>query len=187
MKLKLGVGLAMTAIVALGLSACSTEKGGDDAAVGGGLKTAPATTAPAMASPSGGAQATSSPSAMAGAGDAATSLATASTSIGTIVVDGKGMTVYEYGNDVQGGNSSSCTGQCASNWPAVPAGSGTPTLQGVTGKVGTITGVDGKPQLTLNGWPLYYYVGDTAAGQTSGQGVGNIWWVLSPAGDPIGK
>ena len=53
--------------------------------------------------------------------------------------------------------------------------------------MGTIKGVDGKPQLTLNGWPLYYSVGDAAAGQTSGQGVGNVWWVLSPAGAPIGK
>jgi predicted lipoprotein with Yx(FWY)xxD motif len=104
-----------------------------------------------------------------------------------IVVDGKGMTVYEFGKDVQGSGASSCSGQCATAWPAVPAGTSTPTLKGVTGTVGTIKGVDGKPQLTLNGSPLYYYAGDKAAGQTSGQGVGNIWWVVSPAGAPIGK
>ena len=133
MKLKIGVGIAIASIAVLGLSACSADKGSDDAAVGGGLKTAPATSSAASNAPSA--------AAMTAAG---ASLGTASTSLGTIVVDGKGMTVYEYGNDMQGGDSSSCTGQCATNWPAVPGGTSTPTLQGVTGKVGTITGVDGK-------------------------------------------
>jgi len=172
MKVKLGVGIALASIAVFGLSACSADKSKDEPAAGGGL----VTTAPATgyaAAPT------------TGAADAAVTLGTASASLGTIVVDGKGMTVYEYGNDVQGADSSTCTGQCASNWPAVPGGTSAPALQGVTGAVATIKGVDGKPQLTLNGWPLYYYVGDTAAGQTSGQGVGNVWWVLSPAGDPI--
>lgn len=172
MKLKLGVGLAIASIAVFGLSACSADKSNDEPAVGGLVATAPATSAPAPTK---------------GTTGAAVSLGTATTSLGTIVVDGKGMTVYEFGTDVQGGDSSTCTGQCATNWPAVPGGTSAPTLKGVTGTVGTIKGVDGKPQLTLNGWPLYYYVGDAAAGQTSGQGVGNVWWVLSPAGDPIGK
>ncbi|SEB61177.1 Predicted lipoprotein with conserved Yx(FWY)xxD motif [Paramicrobacterium humi] len=111
-------------------------------------------------------------------------LSTADSSIGTIVVDGTGKAVYQFDNDTQNGDSSSCTGQCAANWPAVP-GSDAPKLDGVTGEVGTITGVDGEPQLTLNGWPLYYYVGDNAAGDTYGQGLQGIWWVLTPAGKPI--
>ena len=95
------------------------------------------------------------------------------------------MTVYQFDNDMQGGTSSSCSGQCATLWPAVPGGTQPPQLDGVTGTVGTITGTDGQPQLTLNGWPLYYYQGDTAAGDTKGQGVGGIWWVLTPAGERV--
>jgi len=112
-------------------------------------------------------------------------LATASTSLGTIVVDGRGMTVYQYDKDTQGATTSACSGQCASLWPPVHAGSGTPQLDGVTGTVSTITGTDGEPQLTLDGWPLYTYASDTAPGDVMGQGVGGIWWVLSPAGERI--
>ena len=172
MKLKLGVGIAFASIAVFGLSACSAAKSTSQPAAGALASTAPAYNAPAATK---------------GTASAAVSLDTATTSLGMIVVDGKGMTVYEYGKDVQGSGASTCTGQCATNWPAVPGGTSAPTLKGVTGTVATIKGVDGKQQLTLNGWPLYYYVGDTAAGQTSGQGVGNIWWVLSPAGAPIGK
>jgi predicted lipoprotein with Yx(FWY)xxD motif len=109
-------------------------------------------------------------------------LSTSASSLGTIVVDTSGRTVYLYDVDKQGATSSACTGGCASAWPAVPAGS---VATGVTGTVGSITGVDGKAQATLDGWPLYYYAKDTAAGDTTGQGVGGIWWVLSPAGQKM--
>jgi predicted lipoprotein with Yx(FWY)xxD motif len=56
----------------------------------------------------------------------------------------------------------------------------------VTGEVGTITGVDGETQVTLNGWPLYYYAGDNDPGDTNGQGVNDVGWVLTPAGEMIG-
>ena len=62
----------------------------------------------------------------------------------------------------------------------------TPEVEGVTGEVGTITGVDGSMQLTLDGWPLYTFAGDSAEGDTNGQGVNGVWWVLSPAGEKIG-
>ncbi|NYI42111.1 COG4315 family predicted lipoprotein [Demequina lutea] len=172
MKWKLGVGIAIASIAVLGLSACSAEKGNDESAVGGLVANTPATSAPAPT---------------AGTTNAAVTLGTAVTSLGTIVVDGKGLTVYEYGSDVQGSGASTCTGQCARNWLAVPGAKSEPAFPGITGQVGMITGVDGTPQMTLNGWPLYYYVGDTAPGQTSGQSVGDAWWVLSPAGDPIGN
>lgn len=109
-------------------------------------------------------------------------LSTAASSLGTIVVDTAGRSVYMYDADKQGATSSACTGGCASAWPAVPAGK---VAAGVTGKVGSITGIDGKAQATLDGWPLYYYVKDSAAGDTTGQGVGGIWWVLSPTGAKI--
>jgi predicted lipoprotein with Yx(FWY)xxD motif len=113
-------------------------------------------------------------------------LTTADSSLGEIVVDADGMTVYMFDNDAQGGDASTCEGQCAANWPAVTTDSDDPTVEGVTGEVGTITGVDGETQVTLNGWPLYSYAGDSAAGDTNGQGVNGVWWVLTPAGEKIG-
>ncbi len=97
--------------------------------------------------------------------------------------DGEGMTVYMFDSDTQGAGASTCEGQCAANWPAVTTESQAPAVEGVTGEVGTITGVDGATQVTLNGWPLYYFVGDTAAGDVKGQGVNGVWWVLTPDGE----
>ncbi len=113
------------------------------------------------------------------------SLMTADSPLGQIVVDGKGMTVYVFDKDTKGTATSACTGDCLTNWPIVTADSATPTVDGVTGTVGTITSPDGKLQVTLDGWPLYYYAGDDAAGATNGQGVGGIWWVVSPTGAKI--
>ena len=135
--------------------------------------------------PSGGSTETSAP-----ADSSENTLAIADSDLGEIVVDGKGMTVYMFDKDTQGSGSSTCEGQCATNWPAVntdAASADEITVDGVTGEVGTITGVDGKTQVTLNGWPLYYYVGDKAAGDTTGQAVGDIWWVLSPAGERMAE
>ena len=113
-------------------------------------------------------------------------LTTADSDLGEIVVDGEGMTVYMFDNDTQGGDASTCEGQCAANWPAVTTDSDDPTVDGVTGEIGTISGVDGETQVTLNGWPLYYFAGDSAAGDVNGQGVNGVWWVLTPDGEKVG-
>ena len=110
-----------------------------------------------------------------------------STSLGVILVDGGGRTLYEFANDTNG--NSACTGQCATNWPPVAAPSPLPTsLAGVTGQIGMITRQDGTSQLTIAGHPLYTFAGDTAPGQTNGQGKildGGLWTVVSAAGAPI--
>lgn len=111
-------------------------------------------------------------------------LATASTSVGTVVVDGSGHTVYVYDRDTKGTTSSACTGSCIPEWPAVHGGTST-KLDGVTGTVGTITGTDGKPQLTLNGWPLYYFADDSGPGDVNGQAYDGIWWVVGADGTKI--
>ncbi len=112
-------------------------------------------------------------------------LGTAKTSLGTVVVDGKGMTVYVFDKDTANSGTSACTGACLSAWPPVTTTSSTPAVAGVTGKVGTITTPDGKKQLTLNGLPLYTYSGDAAKGDVTGQGLQGIWWVVSPSGDKV--
>jgi predicted lipoprotein with Yx(FWY)xxD motif len=109
-----------------------------------------------------------------------------STSLGTILVDGRGRTVYVFANDKP--NASTCDGACAADWPPVPAPSPLPASPpGVPGALDTTTRSDGTRQLTVAGHPLYTFSGDSAAGQTKGQGItlnGGLWTVVSPAGAP---
>lgn len=128
--------------------------------------------------------ASTAPGSSAGASGGTLDTAT-SASLGRIVVNGAGMTVYVYDKDTRGATASACTGACVSSWPAVTTTSASPKVTGVTGTIGTITAVNGGRQITLNGLPLYTYSGDTAAGDARGQGVDGIWWVVSPAGDKI--
>ena len=110
------------------------------------------------------------------------------TPLGTILVDGKGRTVYDFANDKN--NASTCTdAACTANWPFVPAPAALPaSLPGVTGALGSTTSPDGAGQLTVAGHPVYTFAGDSAPGQTNGQGQtlnGGLWTVVSPAGAPI--
>lgn len=116
---------------------------------------------------------------------AITELRTTSTAVGMVVSDGNGMTLYLFTKDTQGTTSSACTGQCLATWPPAIAGAELPKVTGVTGKVATIDTADGRRQLTLSGWPLYYFANDSAPGAVLGQGVGNVWYVLDPAGNPV--
>lgn len=114
-----------------------------------------------------------------------TELRTSSTALGDVVTDDRGMTLYMFTNDAKGARSSACTGQCLTVWPPAIAGADAPRLTGVTGEVGTIDTADGRKQLTLSGWPLYHFAKDTAPGAVLGQGVGGVWYVLDPAGNPV--
>jgi predicted lipoprotein with Yx(FWY)xxD motif len=114
-------------------------------------------------------------------GDASVLLA--ETDLGWILTDADGLTIYYFANDTEG--VSNCAGECLANWPAVSA-SGSPSAgEGVDAELGTITRDDGTSQLTVNGFPAYYYAGDAAAGDTTGQGVGEVWWVFGADGEPI--
>ncbi|HEY8662109.1 MAG TPA: hypothetical protein VIL68_00700 [Propionibacteriaceae bacterium] len=108
---------------------------------------------------------------------------TTSTSLGNVVADGKGMVLYMYTKDTQGTQMSVCTGGCVAAWPLALADA-TPSLTGITGTVGSIPSASGGKQVTLNGWPLYYYAKDKAAGDVLGQGVGSVWYVLDSTGTP---
>jgi len=97
------------------------------------------------------------------------------------------MTVYLFVADT--GSVSTCYTSCAQIWPPV-ATSGAP--QAGTGATASLLGTskrtDGKTQVTYAGHPLYYFVNDKKAGDTTGQGVngfGGLWWVLSPSGAAI--
>jgi predicted lipoprotein with Yx(FWY)xxD motif len=98
------------------------------------------------------------------------------TSIGPVLADSKGLTLYWYAKDTR--MTSACTGGCATAWPPL---TGKPmAAMGVklTGKLGTVTRAAGVLQATYKGHPLYTYAGDMALGQTKGNGVGGVWHVL---------
>lgn len=101
--------------------------------------------------------------------------------LGPIVSDGKGMTLYVFDKDTTPG-SSACEGDCAKTWPPVPA-DGTTVATGLNQDLlGTVTRTDGAKQLSLAGKPLYYYAKDTKPGDTYGQNVGNVWHASAPDG-----
>jgi predicted lipoprotein with Yx(FWY)xxD motif len=121
-----------------------------------------------------------------GASSVATVSAT-STSLGMILVDGSGRTLYLFEKDQP--NQSACAGACAAAWP-VDQTSGTPKAgSGVTASMlGTITRSDNTTQVTYNKHPLYYFQGDSGTGQHNGQGVdafGAKWYVVTPAGGAV--
>jgi predicted lipoprotein with Yx(FWY)xxD motif len=107
--------------------------------------------------------------------------------LGSILVDGKGMTVYLFVADT--GTTSTCYSSCASIWPPVLT-TGAPQAGAGADKsmLGTTTRTDGKVEVTYAGHPLYYFIKDKAPGDTTGQGIngfGALWWVMSPAGVAI--
>jgi predicted lipoprotein with Yx(FWY)xxD motif len=131
----------------------------------------------------------SSPSAAAPAGSASgsTVITTKTSSGGSFLTNGAGRAVYLFLADSSG--KSTCSGACAGAWPPVVA-TGQPTASGgaQSSDLGTITRSDGTKQVTYDGHPLYYFVGDTGPGTDKGQGVdgfGAKWWLVAPSGSSI--
>lgn len=106
--------------------------------------------------------------------------------LGSYVAGKDGMSLYIFEKDTAG--TSACAGNCAGTWPPLTVASAADVTAGagVTGMLGTIQRADGTIQVTFAGRPLYYYAGDSAAGDTNGQGKNNLWYLASPTGDPIG-
>ena len=113
-----------------------------------------------------------------------TTVATAESDHGEILVDGEGATLYVFMRDANG--TSNCNDTCAQTWPPLTV-DGDPTGgEGVDDELlGTTEREDGDTQVTYNDRPLYTYSGDSAAGDTEGQGVGDNWYVVGPDGEPI--
>jgi predicted lipoprotein with Yx(FWY)xxD motif len=111
------------------------------------------------------------------------------TSLGKILVDAKGRTLYAFGHDKK--DKSRCSGQCAANWPPASSPKKPTVAKGITkSKLKVIKRGDGTKQLSYNGHPLYRYVGDGKPGDTNGENItafGGIWDVLSKAGKRITK
>ena len=151
-KAVLGAAVAALAIV---LSACGG--GGDDQGSG-----ATATTAAAQQAAEG-------------------TVAVASTGLGEVLVDAKGRTLYVFTKDK--GDQSVCSGKCAVAWPALTVtGAVTPGTGVEASLLSTRKQANGSSQVTFGGKPLYYFAGDKGPGDTKGQGLNGVWWVVKGDG-----
>jgi len=169
------------------LAACGDDD--DDATDVTSAPTAAATDAPAAPSAPAATEAPADTDAPAGstggsapaAGDA--TVATAESDLGTILVDGEGMTLYLFVPDAQG--ETTCTGDCLANWPALigPATAGEGADEAMLGT--TPRPEDGAEQVTYNDWPLYHFGGDAAPGDVNGQELNDNWYVVDPSGNAI--
>jgi predicted lipoprotein with Yx(FWY)xxD motif len=160
-----GPGLPFAAVAILA-TACSSASSAS--AAGGTTTTAPTTTTTASAAPG----STASGSTLV--------LKTAKGSAGIWLTDSAGRTLYLYTRDK--GTTSECYGACAKAWPPLTT-TGSVTISGkytVQRDLGVTTRADGTKQVTYGGHPLYYFKGDTAPGQTNGQGAGGVWFLIGP-------
>ncbi|MFF4802750.1 hypothetical protein ACFY1U_30790 [Streptomyces sp. NPDC001351] len=166
------------------LAACGSMNG--DASGTSAAGVAPVTSAPATSAPAASAPATSAPA----GGAASASGQTASTTTvrveavkggGGVVTDGTGATLYRYDKDRPNPSRWTCAGACVKTWIPVIVSGAVQTVGVDKSLLGTVHR-DGRKQLTLGGWPLYRYAGDTGAGQLNGQGKGGQWYAVTPAG-----
>ena len=109
--------------------------------------------------------------------------------LGTFLVGTNGKTLYLFEKDKT--KKSRCSGACATAWPPLLT-TGKPKAAGKAkaSLLGTTKRSDGTTQVTYNGHPVYYFIQDMKAGDTSGEGVdgfGAEWYVLSPSGKKIEK
>jgi predicted lipoprotein with Yx(FWY)xxD motif/uncharacterized cupredoxin-like copper-binding protein len=105
--------------------------------------------------------------------------------LGPILTDAEGMTLYLFTKDTEG--VSNCDDDCAVNWPPFNPEGDLTLPEGVDGELTRIDRTDGTQMVAYNGIPLYYWINDRNPGDTTGQGVGDVWFVVAPGqefGDP---
>ncbi len=103
---------------------------------------------------------------------------------GKILTDGNGRTLYVFAQDTK--DTPTCYDACATRWPPFQTQGKTDAMNGLDAtSIGSAKRKDGTMQVTYKGSPLYYWNADTKPGDTLGQGIGGIWWVVSPNGTEI--
>lgn len=164
--LSLVAGLASTLL----LGACNSSDSAGSGSAGTVTTAAPTGSAPVAATPSATATAT-----------AFTVSAKTVDGVGTVVTDTNGMTLYRYDKDESNPSKWTCSGACVKTWIPVIVPESVQTEGVGRSLLGTVHR-DGQPQLTLAGWPLYRYIGDTGTGQANGQGKDGAWHAVTPTG-----
>lgn len=112
----------------------------------------------------------------------AATLTTADSELGEILVGGAGRTLYVFMNDT--GQESTCYDDCEANWPPL---TGEVAVEGNVDDslLSTTEREDGSTQVVYNDHPLYYFAGDQAPGDTNGQSLNDVWFVVDPSGEPV--
>jgi predicted lipoprotein with Yx(FWY)xxD motif len=112
-------------------------------------------------------------------------VATAQSPLGQTLVDAEGRTLYAFTKDK--GGKSSCYGDCEATWPALTVQGSPSAGDGVEASLlATTDRKDGSAQVTYKGKPLYHFSGDQQPGDTNGQGVGGVWFAITPEGSLVG-
>ena len=104
--------------------------------------------------------------------------------LGKYLVNETGFTLYYFTNDAPGNGTSTCYGDCAMRWPPFYAENLTVEEGLNADDFTTVERTDGSEQIAYQGWPLYFWYRDMKAGDTLGQGVGGIWFVVNPEDFP---
>ena len=179
--------LACALVLALAGCSSSSESSGGGTATSGGSTAASGTTSSSDGSTTGGSGSTNGAGATTDGTQPATAftLTVAETSLGTILANGTGHTVYLFTPDKK--NKSVCTGPCTADWPPLSV-SGEPTFgDGIdAGLVKVIKRPDGSKQLSYAGHPLYTFSGDANSGDVNGQSIGGVWFAVAPDGQRVG-
>ncbi|CAN5474461.1 lipoprotein [soil metagenome] len=158
---------AITLLAVVGLAACGdTNGGGYDY---GSPPTDAATTVAVSDTPTG--------------GIASVDVTLTDSTFGPIVSDGGGNTLYMYAPDSPA--AATCTGGCAGAWPPFLFDGAPSVGDGLAGDLFTTVPGEGGTQLAYNGHPLYHFAGDSAPGDTNGQGSGGVWFILNADGNQI--
>jgi predicted lipoprotein with Yx(FWY)xxD motif len=105
--------------------------------------------------------------------------------LGSVVTDQDGLTLYRFDRDTAKPSASNCDGECARIWPPVLVTDPSQVVVASVdrGLIGWVIRTDGSMQLTLGGWPLYHYVEDSKPGDANGQGIGGTWFAATPQGN----
>jgi predicted lipoprotein with Yx(FWY)xxD motif len=172
--------VALGLFLALTIAACGSTSTGSGGYGGGNTNASQTPTTSASSGSSCGRYCTSSTPTVPATGSSLlikTASATISGKSATILTNAQGMTLYYRTSD---SGSSVCSGGCASAWPPMlVTGSATPTgATSLPGQLSVGTNANGK-QVEYNGHPLYTYSGDSAPGQTKGQGIGGVWFAVT--------
>ncbi len=171
--------LKKTLFLAAALALIAAACGDDDEPQATPTTAAPTTAAPTTAPPT----TTTPPTTEAPDTMDGPTVEVAASDLGDILVDADGNTLYLFQPDNAG--PSVCTDACADAWPPLTGGEATAGDGIDAALLGTAQRPDGSVQATYNGWPLYYYFDDQGPGDTNGQGVNDVWWVVSPTGEAI--
>lgn len=101
---------------------------------------------------------------------------------GPALTDREGRTLYLFTPDRTNPSRSTCDGECAATWPPLLATGEVNTAGVDPALVGEVERADGTRQVTVGGWPVHTFTGDTSPGQTTGHGARGVWFVIEPAG-----